>query len=180
MVTRKLLNTLSAFSSSPPKSIGATLPSTASSTMDFLAMYIMDEIAKVSKLDNLNWLHTLIQSINAHYWEHHSEISCKNAASSNKTDKYDKSTKSNSQTDNRKNNSSSNNNNSGSSNNSRQPPASSSNCNKPNLSSKLRKDGKLTQQEWQWWMDSNLCLFSSKGTHIQWLKKLFQCFLISI
>ena len=37
VISRKLLNTLSAFSSSPPKSIGAMLPSTTSSTLDFLA-----------------------------------------------------------------------------------------------------------------------------------------------
>ena len=67
----------------------------------------------------------------------------------------------------KKSNSSLNNNNSsGSSNNSRWPPTSSSNSNKPDLLSKLRKDSKLTQQEWQWQMDSNLCLFHGKGGHV--------------
>ena len=116
---------------------------------------IKDEITRVGKLDNLNWLCTLIQSIDAHYWERHSRISRENAASSSKADKSDKFVKPNSESDNRKNNSGSNkgnsgsnnnNNNSGSSlNNSGQPPTSSSNSNKPDLSSKLGKDGKLTQ-----------------------------------
>ena len=35
-----------------------------------------------------------------------------------------------------------------------------------NLSSKLRKDGKLTQQECQHCFNQNLCLFCSKGRHV--------------
>ena len=78
---------------------------------------IKDKIARVGKPDNLNWLCTLVQSINARYWECHSKISRENATSSSKYDKSDKSMKPNSQMDNRKNNSSSNKGNSSSNNN---------------------------------------------------------------
>ena len=46
--------------------------------------------------------------------------------------------------------------------------SSNSNQKKPNsdLSSKLGKDGKLTQQECQRHFDQNLCLFCSKGGHV--------------
>ena len=44
--------------------------------------------------------------------------------------------------------------------------SSSSNNNKPDLSSKLGKDGKLTQQERQRRMDNKLCLFCGKGGHV--------------
>ena len=37
--------------------------------------HIKDEIARVSKPDNLNRLRTLVQSIDACYWERHSKIS---------------------------------------------------------------------------------------------------------
>ena len=43
---------------------------------------------------------------------------------------------------------------------------SSSENNKPDHPFKLGKDGTLTQQEQQWKMDSNLCLFCSKGSHV--------------
>ena len=66
---------------------------------------IKDEITRVGKPDNLNQLHTLVQSIDARYWERHSEISRENATSSSKADKSNNSPKPNSQSDNRKNNS---------------------------------------------------------------------------
>ena len=58
---------------------------------------IKDEITRVGKPDNLNQLHTLVQSIDARYWERHSKISCENATSSSKSDKSNKSAKPNSQ-----------------------------------------------------------------------------------
>ena len=64
------------------------------------------------------------------------------------------------------------NNNSGKSNssNSGNANAGSSNTNqkkpKPDLSSKLDKDGKLMQQEWQCLFEQNLCCFCGKTGHI--------------
>ena len=70
-----------------------------------------------------------------------------------------------------KNNSSNNKNNSSNSstsNTTRNANSGNTNQKKPNsdLSSKLGKDGKLTQQEHQCHFDQNLCLFCSKGRHV--------------
>ena len=77
MITRNMLNTLSAFKSSPPKSIGVMLPH--KQFYNGHPSHIKDKITRVGKPDNLNLLHTFVQSINAHYWECHSEISCEDA-----------------------------------------------------------------------------------------------------
>ena len=81
-------------------------------------------------------------------------------ANNNPTPNSDK----NKNNNNNKNNSS----NSSTSNTTRNAKSGNSNQKKPNsdLSSKLRKDSKLTQQERQCRFDQNLCLFCSKGGHV--------------
>ena len=69
---------------------------------------------------------------------------------------------------NNNNNNKNNSSNSSTSNTTRNTNSGNSNQKKPNsdLSSKLRKDGKLTQQECQHCFNQNLCLFCRKGRHI--------------
>jgi hypothetical protein len=135
---------------------------------------IKDEITHVGKLDTLTKLHELSQGINTHYWEHHSEISRENASTSKVEKSSEKMNKSNNKSDKKSNNSSQKktpgnsgssssgnmNNNSGSSNNLTSKKSTS------DLPENLGKDGKLTPQECQRCMDSNLCLFCSKGGHM--------------
>ena len=136
-----------------------------------LPSQIKDEIAHVGKPD------TLTQSIDSHYWECCSKVARENttALKPDCSNDKDKGTNINNSatlnSDKNKNNNSNNKNNSSNSstsNTTRNVNSSNSNQKKPNsnLSSKLRKDSKLTQQERQCYFDQNLCLFCSKGGHV--------------
>ena len=106
-----------------------------------------------------------IQAINSRYWEHKAEISRENTSgtSGNKSEKSD-----HSKTEKGKGSSKSKQKDSNSSSGSTLGKGSTSESKKsnPDLSSKLRKDGKLTPQERQHRLDKNLCLFCSASGHM--------------
>ena len=111
--------------------------------------------------------HKLVQAIDSHYWERCMEVSCEASPSNtgNKADQKSDSTKSDSKSGKGSSNSKSKNTQSGSS----QGKGSSSDPKKsatPDLSLKLRKDGKLTPQEQQRHMDNKLCLFCGASGHV--------------
>ena len=151
-------------------------PPYADSLYHGLLSQIKDEITRVGKPDTLSELHTLAQSINSHYWERCSEVAretqtapkpeCSNDkgkgtnANNNTTPNSDK----NKNNNNNKTNSS----NSGTSSTTGNTNSGSSNQKQLNsdLSSKLGKDGKLTQPECQCHFDQNLCPFCGKGGHV--------------
>ena len=121
---------------------------------------IKDEISRVGKPDNLTDLRTLAQSIDACYWEHRSEIAHKMPANKSQDKPGDKGkTPTTLATPNM------NLPKSGQSGTPWNTPAPTmSNTPKPAsiLAPKLRKDGRLTQEERQRHMDNNLCLICSK------------------
>ena len=135
---------------------------------------IKDEIACIGKPNTLHKLHSLTQSIDSRYWECHSEVAQENLTTNknecsndkgkgnektNTTQNADKNKNNNGRKSNSSNSSNSGNTNTGSSNTNQKKPS-------PDLSSKLRKDGKLTQAERQRHFKQNLCLFCSKTGHI--------------
>jgi Retrotransposon gag protein len=139
-----------------------------------LPSWIKDEIARVGKPETLIKLHELSQSIDARYWERHSEISRENASTSKAEKSSEKMNKLNNKSDKKSDNSSQKKTpgNSGSSNSSNTNNNSRSSNNLTNkkstsdLPEKLGKDRKLMPQERQHHMDGNLCLFCSKGWHM--------------
>ena len=140
-----------------------------------LPSQIKDEIAHVGKPDTLSELRTLTQSINSHYWECHSEVARETPTApkpERSNDKGKGTTVNNSTTPNsdknKNNNNKTNSGNSSTSSTTRNTNSGNSNQKKPNsdLSSKLGKDGKLTQQERQHCFNQNLCLFCGKGGHV--------------
>ena len=132
---------------------------------------IKDEITHIGKPNTLHELHSLTQSIDFRYWEHHSEVAWENLTT-NKNERSNNKGKGNEKTNTPQNADKNKNNNSGksnSSNSSNTNAGSSNTCQKkpnPDLSSKLRKDGKLTQAERQHHFKQNLCLFCGKMGHI--------------
>ena len=131
-----------------------------------LAKQIKDEMVHHEKPTTLSRLQKLMQAVNAHYWECNAEIACKTLQTLPVTS-LRRMTTSCLQTKakvlhspRRRNNNSS----SGSSQNkgkSLEPKKMST----PDLSLKLGKDGKLTPQERQHYIDKNLCLFCGAPDH---------------
>ena len=135
---------------------------------------IKDEIACVGKPNTLHKLRCLAQSIDSQYWECCSEVAWENLTTnknehSNDKGKGNEKTNTTQNVDKNKNNNSGKSN-SGNSGNSGNANAGSSNTNQkkpnPDLSSKLGKDGKLTQAERHRHFEQNLCLFCGKTGHI--------------
>jgi hypothetical protein len=136
---------------------------------------IKDDMACIRKPGDVDSMRKLAQEIDARYWECQNEIACNkrsgnskgnNSDSSDNTKKPDKkkgkqnpsNSKSDSDQQPRSNNSD------------KQPKASGSgsgsgNQCKPDLSSKLGKDGKLTPEERQCHFNNNLCLFCGGTGH---------------
>ena len=151
---------------------------------------IKDEIARVGKPDNIHDLKTLCHSIDARHWERKAEVARENKSQDRSNDNKGKSSNSGSNSGGSGNNNSgnsssnhkgdskksSNSNNSGKAGNSNSGSSSSnsgpSNNNSgsltktSDLSSKLGKDGKLTQQERQRRFEQNLCMFCGKSGHV--------------
>ena len=126
---------------------------------------LKDEIAWVGKPWTLDGLHALCQEIDACYWERKDEVSrsAKSQPSSSKpSNSGGNSSSKSSQEKSKTGNSSSPSNSSGSSKPNKQPSSSSS---KPDLTSKLGKDGKLTADERKRWLDNNLCMFCGGTGH---------------
>ena len=127
---------------------------------------IKDEISCVGKPRTLNGFHTLVQTINARYWEHKSEISRQTKNSSAPSASNSKSSASSS---NSKGKSKEKDNKGKSSNNRNKSPASSSSASKSttfNAPSHLGKDGKLTEEERQRHIKEKLCMFCGQPGHM--------------
>ena len=129
-----------------------------------LAERIKDVIGQVGKPSTLTELKTLAHSIDARHWERLREKSRsdKSNQSNNKSDKKPQS--SGSQTPSQSNKPQQNKQGSSSSSNDKSNK-SSGNSAKSAISDGLTKDGKLTQQERQRRMDSNLCLYCGGVGH---------------
>src|SRR5882724_5305252 len=133
-----------------------------------LAKCIKDDMVHHEKPNTLIGLRKLVQAIDTRYWERKGELSRETRASGSSGSKSEHKSDSN-KSDNKSGKGSSNpkqkNHNSGST----QGKGSTSEQKKPNvpdLSSKLRKDGKLTPQECQRHLDNKLCLFCGTAGHV--------------
>ena len=128
--------------------------------------HIKDEISSVGKPHTLNSYHTLVQTINARYWERKSEILCQTKNSSAPSASNAKSSASSSDS---KGKSKEKDNKGKSSNNRNKSPSSSSGTSKSTTSdapSHLGKDGKLTEEERQRHIKEKLCMFCGQPGHM--------------
>jgi len=130
-----------------------------------------------NKLDTLSGLRRLVQSINASYWECYAEIAretSNSGSSGNKSTQKSDPAKFDSKSSNGSLQSKNNNNNYGST----QSKGSTSKPKEPttDLSSKLRKDGKLTPQEHQYCLNNKLCHLWNLWTLCQGLYKNYLSF----
>ena len=126
---------------------------------------LKDEIARVGKPWTLDGLRALCQEIDAHYWEHKDEVSCSAKSqplSSKPSNSGGNSSSKSGQEKSKTGNSSSLANSSGLSKPNKQPSSSSL---KPDLTSKLGKDGKLTADKRKRRLDNNLCMFCGGTGH---------------
>jgi hypothetical protein len=148
---------------------------------------IKNEFAHIEKPRLLSELIPVCQRIDGRYWEYEAERardkssdnknsrgdksdrsdkSDKDKGKSNNDKSSDKNNKNNSGNRNQQSGNRNNNKSSGSNNNKSNNSAGSSSERKgPDLTGKLGKDGKLTQEERQRRMDNNLCLFCGGGGH---------------
>ena len=128
-----------------------------------LAKQIKNEMVHHEKPMTLSRLQKLVQAIDTCYWECKVEMACKTPAVNSSSNKSEKNDNNKSSSDKGKGSSQSKqtNNNNLSSDSSQNKGKSSEpkKTSTPDLSSKLRKDGKLTPQERQCRLDKNLCLF---------------------
>ena len=128
---------------------------------------IKDEISRVGKPRTLFELRTLVQTIDARYWECKTECACQEKTTCNSSDKSKHSSA----------NSTSNNSTSAFSNSSAKgkdkdkssqkssAKGSSSSAPAPDLSNVLGKDGKLTPAKWLRHISNSLCLFCGDAGH---------------
>jgi len=124
---------------------------------------IKDKISRVGKPCTLDGYRTLMQTIDARYWEHKSEVACQTktstSSSSNSASKGYSSTLSNSkgktkEKDNK---------------NKSSDKSKSSSSTKPASSetpAHLGKDGKLTKEQCQWRIKDKLCMFCRQPSHM--------------
>ena len=127
---------------------------------------IKDEISRVRKPYTLDGFRTLVQTIDARYWERKSEISCQTKNSSLPSSSNSKSSASSS---NSKGKSKEKDNKGKSSDNRNKSPSSSSSISKSttsNAPSHLGKDGKLTEEECQRCIKEKLCMFCGQPGHM--------------
>ena len=127
---------------------------------------IKDEISHVGKPCTLNGFHTLVQTIDARYWERKSKTSCQTMNSSAPSASNAKSSASSSDS---KGKSKEKDNKGKNSNNRNKSPSSSSGGSKSTTSdapSHLGKDGKLTEEERQRRIKEKLCMFGGQPGHM--------------
>ena len=123
---------------------------------------IKDEISHIGKPHTLDGSCTLVQTIDARYWEHKSEISCQTKNPSVPSASNSKSSASSSDSKEKDNKGKS-------SDNRNKSPSSSSGVSKSTTSdapSHLRKDGKLTEEECQRRIKETLCMFCGQPGHM--------------
>ena len=132
---------------------------------------IKDELVKHEKPRTLRELQTLAQNIDRRYWERRNEV----ARSSNKSGQSKQEKKSDGKTKSSSGNPSSSNSGNNPSNSSKTTTPASTSGNsgnsgtqskKPDLTSKLGKDGKLTAEERQRRFTNNLCMFCGGSGHV--------------
>ena len=129
---------------------------------------IKDNMVHHNKLTTLTNLRKFVQAINSCYWECKTKKSQEAATSGSSGSKNNNKSLDNSKSDKGKGSLQSKQKNSNQSSGSSQSKGSSSALKKsnPDLSSKLGKDGKLTQQERQRHLNKNLCLFCGATGHM--------------
>ena len=128
--------------------------------------HIKDEISCIGKPCTLNGYHTLVQTINARYWERKSEILCQTKNSSLLPTSNSKSSTSSSDS---KGKSKEKDNKSKGSDNKSKGSSSSSSTSKSTTSDApphLGKDGKLTEEEHQQHIKDKLCMFCGQPGHM--------------
>ena len=128
--------------------------------------HIKDEISHIGKPCTLNGFCTLMQTIDARYWERKSEIWCQTKNSSAPSTSNSKSSASSS---NSKGKSKEKDNKGKSSKNKNKSSSSSSGTSKsttPDTPSHLRKDDKLTEEEHQQCIKEKLCMFCGQPGHM--------------
>jgi hypothetical protein len=134
---------------------------------------IKHKMVHFNKPRTLDELRDLIKKINQCYWEHRGEIACETHADPATKVKSDKSARAAPNNDRRQGQNSGNSNSntnaqsSGKGKEKEKPKGNPSQGQpkKPDLTEKLGKDGKLTQQEHQHHQDNNLCLFCGQAGH---------------
>jgi len=133
-----------------------------------LAKRIKNDMVHHDKPTTLAGLRKLIQAIDSRYWEHKAKVSQETTASGSLGHKNENKSSDNTKSDKGKSSSQSKQKSSNNSSGSSQSKGSSSEPKKtnPDLSSKLGKDSKLTQQERQCRLDNNLCLFCGAPVHM--------------
>jgi len=121
---------------------------------------IKDEIARNGKPDTLGGLRRLAQSIDSCYWECRTEISRESNTSGSKSDKApEKTNRTAPSTSDKKSTALS-------TSGQKQHSSGQSSKKMPDLSDKIGKDGKLTQQERKCRYNNNLCLFCGQTGHM--------------
>jgi hypothetical protein len=134
---------------------------------------VKDELVHFDKPRTLDELRDLIQKIDQRYWERRGEIACETCmapATEAKSDKSAQAALNNDQCQGQNLGNSNSNMNAQSSGKGKEKEKPKGNPSqgqpkKPNLTEKLSKDGKLTQQERQRPQDNNLCLFCGQAGH---------------
>ena len=127
---------------------------------------IKNDMVHHDKPTTLSNIQKLVQAIDSHYWERKVEISRENASGTSRNKSENKSDNSKTKKGKGSSKSKQKDLNSSSSSTSSKGSTSESKKSNPDLSSKLRKDGKLTPQERQCCLDKNLCLFCGASGHI--------------
>jgi hypothetical protein len=122
--------------------------------------HIKDEISRVGKPSTLSDLRDLAQSIDARYWERKSEVSRQAKPSGNPSSSKSTSEKTPTST------SASGNNSSGSKDSKKSKGKPTTSALKPDLSSMLGKDSKLTAAKCKHCFDNKLCMFCGLAGHM--------------
>jgi len=128
--------------------------------------HLKDEIARVGKPLTLHGLRALCQEINARYWECKDEIARTTKSQSTPSPVKSSDSGGNSSKSGKEKSKASNTSSPATTGSSKTTNnLSSSGSNRPDLTNKLGKDGKLTADEQKWRLDNNLCMFCGGPGH---------------
>jgi len=126
---------------------------------------IKDEVSHVGKPHTLFKLHTLVQTIDAHYWECKTECTRQEKSARNSSDKSKQSSSSRNTSTSATSNSTSKGKDKDKDKSSQKSSAKNSSASAPDLSNVLGKDGKLTPAERSRRISNSLCLFCGDAGH---------------